>query len=67
MHYLKTAFYISFGLKKISLNYMTMKYILKAINNATSTSDIIPINISLSKFLVKNDKFIKFFGNHIKS
>ena len=26
MHNLKTAFYISYGLKKIGLNYMTMKY-----------------------------------------
>ena len=68
--------------------------ILKAIKNATGTSFIFPINISLihfvfvqksvplyenvlpkleltctllSKILVKNDKFIKFFGNHLKS
>ena len=68
--------------------------ISKAIKNATGTSVIFPINISLlhfvfvltsvpnvgerftktwaqlhslPKLLVKNDKFIKFFGNHIKS
>ena len=66
--------------------------ILKAIKNATGTSVIFPINISLiqfvfvltsvpnvgerlpklelnftlmSKILVKNDIFIKFFGNRI--
>ena len=68
--------------------------ILKAIKNATGTSGIFPINISLIQFvfvltnvpnvgehftktwaqlyasaknLVKNNKFIKFFGNHIIS
>ena len=69
-------------------------YILKAIKDATGTSVIFPINISLihcvlvltsvsniperftkklelncaflPKNLVKKDKFIKFFGNHIQ-
>ena len=69
-------------------------FILKAIKNATGTSVIFPISISLIHFVFvltsvpnvgerftkiwaqlhtsvkmfgENDKFIKFFGNHIKS
>ena len=73
---------------------MGIVYILKAIKNATGTSVIFPINISLTHFVFvltsvpnvgepftkiwaqlhtsaknfgENDKFIKFFGNHVKS
>ena len=91
--YVKKIFHVN-SLNMDLSDYVKLVNILKAIKNATGTSAIFPINISLIHFVFvltsvtnvgerftktcaqlhtsaknfsKNDKFIKFFGYHIKS